>query len=100
MQGQEENYLKKLSSLQNKATGIINFNQQDFPVNELYNANVILKIKDHIHLINFIFVKDVLSNESLEAFSNHFTKSCGFYDHVTRHSSRHSLITEHSNTRS
>ena len=46
---------------------MINFQQHNFPVNELYNANEILKIKDYIHLINFLFVKDVLSNESLEA---------------------------------
>ena len=64
--GQNENCLKKLSSLQNKAIRIINFKQQDFPINELYYANGILKIKDYIHLINFLFVRDALSNESLE----------------------------------
>ena len=93
--GQNENCLKKLSSLQNKAIRIINVKQQDFPVNELYNANGILKIKDYIHLINFLFVKDVLSNESLEAFSNYFTKSDDFHDHMTQQSSRHSVIMEH-----
>ena len=67
MWGQNENCLKKLSSLQNKTVRMINFQQHNFPVNELYNANEILKIKDYIHLINFLFVKDVLSNESLEA---------------------------------
>ena len=81
--GQNENCLKKLSSLQNKAIKIINFKQQDFPVNELYSANGILKIKDYIHLINFLFVKDVLSNESLEAFSNYFAKSDVFHGHMT-----------------
>ena len=97
---QNENCLKKLSSLQNKAIRIINFKRQDFPVNVLHNANEILKIKDYIHLINFLFVKDVLSNESLEAFSNYFTKSDEFHDHMTRHSSRHSVIMEQSNTQS
>ena len=80
--GQNENCLKKLSSLQNKAKRIINF-KQDFSVNELYNVNEILKIKDYIHLNNFLFVKDVLSNESLEAFSNYFTKSDDFHYHMT-----------------
>ena len=84
--------------LQNKAIRIINFKQQDFPVNELYNASEILKIKNYILLINFLFGKDVLSNESLEAFSNYFAKSDDFHDHMTRHSSRHSVIMEHSNT--
>ena len=52
-------------------------------MNELYHPNEILKIKDYIHLINFRFVKDVLSNESLGAFSNNFTKSDEFYDQMT-----------------
>ena len=51
---------EKLSSPKNKAIRIINFKQQDFPVNELYNANGVLKIKDYIRLINFLFVKGVL----------------------------------------
>ena len=84
-------------SYQNKAIRIINFKQQDFPVNELYNANGILKIKDYIHLNNFLFV---LSDESLEAFSNYFTKSDEFHDHMTRHLSRESVVMKHSNTRS
>ena len=36
--------------LQNKAIRIINFKQQDFPVNELYNANGILKMEDYIYI--------------------------------------------------
>ena len=48
--GQNENCLKKLSSLQNKAIKIINFKQEDFPVNELYNVNGVLKIKDYIYI--------------------------------------------------
>ena len=59
-------------------------------MNELYNPNGTVKIKDYIHLINFLFVKDVLSNESLEVFSNYFTKSDEF----------HSVIMEHSYTKS
>ena len=60
----------------------------------------ILKIKDYIHLINFLFVKDILSNESLEAFSNNFTNSDDFHDYMTWHSPRHSVIMEHSSTQS
>ena len=67
-------------------------------INERNYANGILKIKDYIYLINFLFVRDVLSNKSLEVFSNYFTKSDDFHDHMTRHSSRHSVIMEHSNT--
>ena len=71
MCGQNENCLKKLSFLQIKAIKIINFKEEDFPVNELYNANAVLKIKDYIYLINFLFAEEVLSNECLEVFSNY-----------------------------
>ena len=58
--GQNEKWkMKKLSSLQNKAIRIINFKQQDFPVNEPYNANEILKMNNYIRLINFLSVQDV-----------------------------------------
>ena len=63
-------------------------------------SNLRPSIKDCVHLINFLFVKAVLSNESLEASSNYFTKSDEFHDHMTRHSSRHSVIMEYSNTQS
>ena len=63
-------------------------------MNELYNANGILKKKDYIHLINF----DIISYESLEAFSIYFPKSDGFHDHATRHSPRRSVIMKHLNT--
>ena len=92
MFGQNENCLKTLFSFQNKALRVINFKEQDYPENELYNTNGILKIKDYKHLINFLFVKDVLSNRSLEALSNYFTKSDNFNDHMTQQSSRHSVI--------
>ena len=67
-------------------------------INERNYANGILKIKDYIYLINFLFVRDVLSNKSLEVFSNYLTKSDDFHDHMTRHLSRHSVIIERSNT--
>ena len=75
----------------------MNFKKQGFPVNELYYAIVILKMI-YIHLINFLIVRYVLSNEYLEAFSNYFTKSDDFYDNMKQQSSRHSVIVEHSNT--
>ena len=75
----------------------MNFKKQGFPVNKLYYAIGILKMI-YISLINFLIVRYVLSNESLEAFSNYFTKSDDFYDNMKQHSSRHSVIMEHSNT--
>ena len=58
-----QNDHKKLSCLHNKTIRIINFKQQRFLLNELYNVNGILKLKDYIHLINFVFVKDVQTDK-------------------------------------
>ena len=55
--GQNQKYLEQLSNLQNKARRIINFKQHDYPVDELYNANDVLKIKDYIDLLNCFFFK-------------------------------------------
>ena len=81
---QNKKNLKKLSSLQNKAIRIINFKQHDHSVDELYNTNGILKIKDHIDLLNFLFVKTASSNESLPVFSKYFERSYNFDNYTKR----------------
>ena len=64
--------LEKLSTLQDKAIRTINFKQYDHSVDELYHTNVILKIKEYIDLLNCLFVKTVIPNESLPVFSQYF----------------------------
>ena len=64
--------LEKLSTLQDKAIRTINFKQYDHSVDELYHTNGILKIKEYIDLLNCLFVKTVISNESLPVFSKYF----------------------------
>ena len=48
--------------------------------------------------MNSTFVKDVQSDESLEAFSNYFTKFDELHDYLTAHSSRNCVTMEHSRT--
>ena len=72
--GQNKKYLEKFSTLRNKAIRIIDFKQHDHSVDELYNTNGILKIKDYTDLLNCHFVKTVSSHESLPVFSKYFEK--------------------------
>ena len=98
--GQNKKYLEKLSTLQNKAIRIINFKQNDHSVNELYNTNGILKIKDYIDLLNCLFVKTVLSNESLPVFSKYFEQFYNLHNHTTRQATHSSIKNYNVNTES
>ena len=51
--------LRKSEPLQNKAMRIINFENNEYNVNELYKTNKILKIADYNKLLNCLFVRDV-----------------------------------------
>ena len=100
MWGQNKRYLEKLSTLQNKAIRIINFKQHDNSVGEQYNTNSILKIKDYIDLLNCLFVKTVLSNESLPVFSKYFERSYNLDNHTTRQITQNSVKICHMNNQS
>ena len=80
--GQTKEYLEQLLTLQNKEIRIIKHKQHDHPVDELYNTNGILKIKDYID--NCHCVKSVISKESLPAFYKYFEQSCNLHNHTTR----------------
>ena len=98
--GQNKKYFKKLSTLQDKAIRIINFKQYDHSVDELYNTSGVLKIKDYIDLLNCLFVKTVISNESLPVFSKYFKRSYNLNNHTTRQATYNSDKICHMNTQS
>ena len=100
MWGQNTKYLEQLPTLQNKAIKIINFIQHDHPADELYNGNGILKIKEYIDLLNCLFVKSVLSKESLAVFCKYFKRSHNLHNHRTWQASLNSVKTYHMNTQS
>ena len=65
---QKENTIKKLSEIQDKAIRIISFKDKNYPTNELYYNNKIVKTSDYIKLLNCLFVKSILSNNHLPIF--------------------------------
>ena len=91
--------LRKISVLQNKAIPIINFKNYDFPTDQLFYENKILKINDYIKLLNCFLVKDVLQNTSLKIFNEYFAKSEEVHNHNTRHSALNTVKQNHRSTR-
>ena len=60
-------------------------------VDELYHTNGILKIKEYIDLLNCLFVKNVISNESLPLLSKYFERSYNLHNHTTRQATHNSV---------
>ena len=83
VRSQNKIFLEKLSALQDNAIRIINFKQYDHSVDELYHTNGILKTKECITLLNCLFVKTVISDESLPVFSKYLEQSYNLHDHTT-----------------
>ena len=97
---QNKKFLEKLSTLQDKAIRIINFKHYDHSVDELYHTNGILKIKEYIDLLKCLFVKCVISNESLPLLSKCFEWSYNLHNHATRQATHNSVKIYHMNTQS
>ena len=68
--GQKENTIKRLSEIQDKAIHIISFKDKNYPINELYYKNKILKITDYTKLLNCLFAKSILLKNHLPIFEN------------------------------
>ena len=100
VQSQNKKFLENLSTLQDKAIRIINFKQYDHSVDELYHTNGILKIKEYIDLLNCLFVKTVISNESLPVFYKYFERFYNLHNHTTRQATHNSVKICHMNTQS
>ena len=98
--GQNKKYLEKWSTLQDRAISIINFKQHDHSVDELYNTNGTLKIKDYIDLLNCLSIKTDISNESLPVFSKYSERSYNLHNHTTRQANDNSVKIYHMNTQS
>ena len=90
--GQKENTIKKLSEIQDKAIRIISFKDKNYPTNELYYNNKILKITDYIKLLNCLFVKSILLKNHLPIFENVFKKASKAHSYSTRHATKNSVL--------
>ena len=79
--------LRKLELLQNKDLRIINLQNNEYKVNEIYKTNKILKIADYINLLNCLFVRDVIPQSVIPPFQKFFIQMRETHQHNTR---RHS----------
>ena len=69
-------------------------------MNDIPQMVYILKIEEYIDLINCVFVKTVISNESLPAFSKYFERPYNLHNHTTRQATHNSVKIYHMNTQS
>ena len=60
--GQQNNIVKKLQVLQNKALRIMHFQPKGTSATPLFKKSEILKLTDHVNLQNFLFAHDSLNN--------------------------------------
>ena len=60
--GQTNNVVSKLQILQNKAIRAITFNGPRASASPIYKDCIILKLTDHVNLLNYLFAHDSLNN--------------------------------------
>ena len=82
---------KNLELLQNKALRIINFKNNEYNVNELYRINKILKIADHIKLLNCLFVRNVIAQSTIPPFQEIFIQMRDTHQYNTRHTTQNTV---------
>ena len=58
----------------------------------------IIRISDHIKLLNCLFVRDALTNSSILPFQNYFIKSENLHQYNIRHDKQNSAILTQRNT--
>ena len=80
-------HIQRLMKLQDKAIRIINYADYHEPTDKLYKSSNILKLKDHINLINFMYVFDSIKGCLPHALNNNFTFFQELHDYYTRNSS-------------
>ena len=82
------NNFRKIETLQNNALRIITFSEFRCSASPLYKDLKILKLKDHISLLNCLFVHDQLNNNVPKNFSVFFLSTSNLYARTTRNSSK------------
>ena len=91
--GQGDNQLiKRVKNLQNKAIKLIYFKSHDCEPIPIYKENKILKFQDQVvHLSNNLFIYDYLNKKLPDAFANTFSLTQYRHSHQTRNTSKHIL---------
>ena len=70
---------------------IINFENNENNVNELYKTSKILKIADYIKLFNCLFVRDVITQSTIPLFQAFFIQMRHTHQHTTRHARQNTV---------
>ena len=91
--GQNQKSLRftKLTTLQNKALKVINFQSSDPPIGPLSQGNKVLKIADFINYKNALFVKNTLKKENPQVFHEMFITLNQNHTYNTRAAAYHFL---------
>ena len=91
--GQNQNSLRftKLTTLQNKALKVINFQSSDPPIGPLSQGNKVPKIADFINYKNALFVKNTLKMENPQIFHEMFITLNQNHTYNTRPAAYHFL---------
>ena len=91
----DNNLVKKIQSLQNKAIRLISFADQTRSyehTSPIYSDLNILKIGDIITLKNLLFIHDYFNNRLPESFAGYFTLTGDMHSHNLRNSSHGQLF--------
>ena len=91
-------YIGRIERLQNKAIKIINFANNNDSVTPLYHQSNILKLSDHIKLLNFTFVHDCVNNNLPISLKGTFQLANSVHSHNTRGASRFKIKVPKTNT--
>ena len=94
----QNNHIKRLIQLQNKAIRVINFESCHCPINLLFKTSKILKICDVIKLQNFMYVYQSINGNLPITLNNIFKPTETLHGHNTRGSSHHQLSIPKANT--
>ena len=85
----QNNHVKRIIKLQEKAIRIINFAEYHQPTPKLFKNSKILKFQDRITLKNFLFVHDSRTGHLPSIFTNKFKYLQEIHNHKTRNSTFH-----------
>ena len=97
--GQNQNTnIQRLTKLQDTALRIINYADYHEPPEKLYKKSNILKLKDNINLLNFMYVYDSMSGTLPNVLNQNFTVFQDLHDHDTRCASQLQLKLPKANT--
>ena len=82
-------HTNRLQRIQDRAVRIINFAKYNDHRDPLYFKLKILKIRENVHLLNFLFVHDCINKNIPEAFQNSFVSVNDLHNYNTRNATNH-----------